>query len=159
MAIAAQGDSERAWELLDMLNPIQHARTAQAVAIYKVEPYVVAGDVYAVAPHVGRGGWTWYTGSAGWLYRLILESLLGLKVEATTLSLHPCLPRHWEGYSLSYRYRSTFFRIRVLPTAAADDAPRWTVDGVALDGNNLPLIDDGAEHTVVVRLAMTGESR
>ncbi len=92
MAFAALGDSRRAWELTSMINPVNHGVSAQAVAIYKVEPYVVAADVYAVAPHTGRGGWTWYTGSAGWMYRLIVESLLGLKLEGDKLHITPCLP-------------------------------------------------------------------
>jgi cellobiose phosphorylase len=155
MAFAAQGDSVRAWELFGMLNPIQHARSAQAVDIYKAEPYVVAGDVYAFSPHAGRGGWTWYTGSAGWLYRLVLESLLGLQVEANGdshfLRLRPCLPPHWDGCTVNYRHRSTLYRIRVLPTSDVRAAPAWTVDGVASDGASLQLIDDGTEHDVVVR--------
>jgi cellobiose phosphorylase len=159
MAFAAQGDSQRAWALLDMLNPIRHAGSAQAAGIYEVEPYVVAGDVYALPPHRGRGGWTWYTGSAGWLYRLILESLLGLQVEANTLRLCPCLPSHWDGYTLNYRHRATLYRIQVLPTVAVGTTPAWSVDGLALEGASLDLIDDGKEHTVVVRLAKTGASQ
>ncbi len=105
MAFAALGDSRRAWELTSMINPVNHGRSAQTVAIYKVEPYVVAADVYAVAPHTGRGGWTWYTGSAGWMYRLIVESLLGLKLEADKLHIAPCMPPAWNEYKLTYRYR------------------------------------------------------
>jgi cellobiose phosphorylase len=159
MAFAAQGDSQRAWELFDMLNPIQHAKSAQAIDTYKAEPYVVAGDVYALPPHVGRGGWSWYTGSSGWMYRLILESLLGLQVEADILRLNPCLPSHWDGYTLSYRHRSTFYRIQVLPTAAVGATVSWTVDGLAIDGTSLHLIDDGAEHNVLVVVAKSGDLR
>ena len=159
MAFAAQGDGQRAWELFDMLNPIQHANSAQAVDVYKAEPYVVAGDIYALPPHVGRGGWSWYTGSSGWLYRLILESLLGLQVEADTLRLCPGLPAQWDGFTLSYRHRSTLYRIQVLPTAAVGASASWIVDGLAIDGNSLHLIDDGAEHTVVVCVAETGDLR
>jgi cellobiose phosphorylase len=93
MAFAALGDSRHAWELFAMINPVNHARSAAAIATYKVEPFVVAADVYAVSPHTGRGGWTWYTGSAGWLYRLIVESLLGLKLEVNKLRMTPCFPR------------------------------------------------------------------
>lgn len=89
MAFAALGDHRRAWELFSMINPINHGTTPQQIAIYKVEPYVVAADVYAVSPHTGRGGWTWYTGSAGWMYRLITESLLGLRLEVDKLRLAP----------------------------------------------------------------------
>jgi cellobiose phosphorylase len=92
MAFAALGDNARAWELTQMINPLNHARTPEGVAIYKVEPYVVAADVYALAPHTGRGGWTWYTGSAGWMYRLVVESLLGLKLEGASLRFAPCMP-------------------------------------------------------------------
>ena len=105
MAFAALGDRLRAWELLARINPINHARSPQGVATYKVEPYVVAADVYALSPHTGRGGWTWYTGSAGWMYRLIVESLLGLRLEVDTLHITPCLPASWKGFTLHYRYR------------------------------------------------------
>ena len=88
MAFAALGDGARAWELTAMINPVNHARTPERSATYKVEPYVVAADVYALAPHTGRGGWTWYTGSAGWMYRLVVESLLGLKLEVGSTSFH-----------------------------------------------------------------------
>src|SRR5438270_3351512 len=86
MAFAALGDSRRAWELLALINPVNHAATPEAIAVYKVEPYVIAADVYALSPHTGRGGWTWYTGSAGWMYRLIIESLLGLDRKSTRLN-------------------------------------------------------------------------
>jgi cellobiose phosphorylase len=157
MAFAAQGDNRRAWELFDMLNPIRHADSAPALERYKTEPYVVASDVYALPPHAGRGGWTWYTGSAGWLYRCITESLLGLRVESDTLRLQPCLPPHWSGCTLNYRHRSSLYRIQVVTTAAPGSPPAWTVDGGAVDGSSLHLIDDGAEHSAVLRLAPTGE--
>ena len=107
MAFAELGDSRRAWELFSMINPVNHAQSAAAIATYKVEPYVMAADVYAAAPHTGRGGWTWYTGSAGWMYRLALESLLGLRLEGDKLRLAPCLPASWPGFKLRYRYRDT----------------------------------------------------
>ncbi len=111
MAFAELGDSRRAWELMTIINPANHALTAQDAATYKVEPYVVAADVYAATAHVGRGGWTWYTGSAGWMYRLILESLLGLRLEANKLHFRPCLPAHWPALTINYRYRETPYRI------------------------------------------------
>ena len=98
MAFARLGDQQRAWELFGMINPVNHAKSATAMATYKVEPYVVAADVYALSPHTGRGGWTWYTGSAGWMYRLITESLLGLRLEVDQLHFEPCLPAGWEGF-------------------------------------------------------------
>ncbi len=118
MAFAKLGDSKRAWELLGMINPVNHANSLEAIATYKVEPYVVAADVYGVAPHVGRGGWSWYTGSAGWLYRLILESLLGLTLEVDKLRFAPCLPADWNSYKVHYRHRETIYHI----TFIRDDA-------------------------------------
>ncbi len=99
MAFADLGDKQRAWEMFGIINPVNHAKSATAVARYKVEPYVAAADVYALSPHIGRGGWTWYTGSAGWMYRLITESLLGLRLEVDKLHLEPCLPVGWEGFT------------------------------------------------------------
>ena len=155
MAFARLGDSARAWELLGMINPINHGRTATDVATYRVEPYVVAADVYGVAPHVGRGGWTWYTGSSGWMYRLILESLLGLRLEIERLYFSPCLPAAWQQFSLTYRFRTSDYRITVLQTSAsAADAGKAgiTVDGIVFDGDYVPLVDDGVEHRVEVRI-------
>jgi cyclic beta-1,2-glucan synthetase len=154
MAFAALGDRRRAWELFAMINPVNHARSPEAVAIYKVEPYVVAADVYAVAPHTGRGGWTWYTGSAGWLYRLIVESLLGLRLEGNTLHLAPCLPVDWPGFTLRYRYRETTYAIAVTQTAGATGEIRVTVDGVDQPDPVIPLVDDRREHAVEVRLML-----
>jgi cellobiose phosphorylase len=150
MAFAALGDNRRAWELFDMINPVNHANSEAAIAAYKVEPYVVAADVYAVAPHTGRGGWTWYTGSAGWLYRLIVESLLGLKVEADKLRFAPCLPADWDTFKLHYRYRETLYHIVVLQ--AADDEAGVTVDGVEQKDGAVSLVDDFREHAVEVRI-------
>ncbi len=152
MAFAALGDSRRAWELFDLINPVNHASSAAAIAIYKVEPYVVAADVYAVAPHTGRGGWTWYTGSAGWLYRLIVESLLGLQLEVGKLRFAPCLPADWETFKLHYRYRETVYHITVLQTHAADNKISVTVDGVEQRDGAVPLVDDRLEHAVEVRI-------
>ena len=152
MAFAALGDRGRAWELFDLINPVNHANSAAAIATYKVEPYVVAADVYAVVPHTGRGGWTWYTGSAGWLYRLILESLLGLKLEVDKLRFAPCLPADWEAFKLRYRYRETVYHITVVQTHAADRKTGVTVDGVEQQDEAVPLVDDRVEHVVEVRI-------
>ncbi len=152
MAFAAMGDNARAWELFDLINPVKHADSAAAVATYKVEPYVVAADVYAVAPHTGRGGWTWYTGSAGWLYRLILESLLGLTLEVDRLRFAPCLPAEWETYKLHYRYRETVYHVTVVQTRAATAALSVTLDGVEQPDNTIRLADDRQEHAVEVRI-------
>jgi cellobiose phosphorylase len=150
MAFARLGDSAKAWELFSLINPINHGRSPEDIAIYKVEPYVVAADVYGVAPHVGRGGWSWYTGSASWMYRLILESLLGLRLEVDTLHVAPCLPAEWDGFTLSYRYRETLYRIAVTQCVHAEGGTRITLDGVRQDALGIPLLDDHREHRVEV---------
>ena len=152
MAFARLGDNRRAWELFTMINPVNHARSTEETATYKVEPYVVAADVYAVPPHTGRGGWTWYTGSAAWMYRLIVESLLGLRLEVDKLRFTPCLPADWKGFKMHYRYRETVYHIAVLQTREDKGGARVTVDGVARPDQTIPLIDDRKEHTVEVRI-------
>lgn len=156
MAFAELGDGERAWELLNMINPVSHALSADGVATYKAEPYVVAADVYAMAPHVGRGGWSWYTGAAGWMYRLIIESLLGIVREGDSLRLRPCLPAAWPGCTIRYRFRETLYSIVVTrtPGAGTGGAPRMsiTLDGVGHEDRPIPLVNDRREHTVEVRL-------
>ncbi len=156
MAFARLGDRRRAWELLAMINPVNHGKTPEGVATYKVEPYVVTADVYALAPHTGRGGWTWYTGSAGWMYRLIVESLLGLRLEVDKLYFAPCLPADWKTFNMHYRYRETVYHIVVSQTRAADDAKidetSITVDGVERLDKIIPLTDDRQEHSVEVRV-------
>nr|WP_183960731.1 glycoside hydrolase family 94 protein [Chiayiivirga flava] len=154
MAFAQLGDSAKAWELARMINPVHHARDADAVATYKVEPYVLAADVYGVAPHVGRGGWTWYTGSAGWMYRLLTESLLGLQREGDTLRLQPCIPADWPGYRIRFRHGESLYAIEVVQVDAneIDALPASLhLDGVAQDGLRFPIRDDGATHRVDVR--------
>nr|WP_096361918.1 glucoamylase family protein [Sulfuricaulis limicola] len=156
MAFAALGDNRRAWELLAMINPVNHASSPAGVATYKVEPYVIAADVYAVTPHTGRGGWTWYTGSAGWMYRLIVESLLGLRLEVDKLYFAPCLPAEWKDFTLHYRYRETIYHIIVSQTRADEDAKisetRLTVDGVERHDKAIPLVDDRQDHAVEVKI-------
>jgi cyclic beta-1,2-glucan synthetase len=153
MAFARLGDNLRAWELFNMINPVNHARSAEETATYKVEPYVVAADVYAVPPHTGRGGWTWYTGSAAWMYRLLVESLLGLRLEVDKLHFTPCLPADWEGFKMHYRYRETVYHIAVLQTQAGNDEMIVTVDGVEQYDKAIPLVDDHQEHSVEVRIS------
>ena len=153
MAFALMGESERAWELFDMLNPIHHGGTPAQIDAYKVEPYVVAADVYAVAPHTGRGGWTWYTGSAGWMYRLLIEDLLGVNLEGDQLRLAPHLPKAWPAYSLRYRYRQTVYRIAVIRIGAdSPEAPSLSLDGEVLSGKTIPLRDDNHEHAIELRV-------
>lgn len=148
MAFAKMGDTERAWELLRMINPVQHGSTPNDAALYKVEPYVVAADVYAVSPHVGRGGWTWYTGSSGWMYRLIVESLLGVSLAGNRLTLAPRLPADWPGFSIDYRFRDTLYAITV--TAGAQDSV--VVDGVRQEGAVIVMDDDHRTHKVELQV-------
>ncbi len=148
MAYAALGDGARALELLSMINPVRRLRSARDQATYQAEPYVVAADVYALAPHAGRGGWTWYTGSAGWMYRLIVESILGLSVEGTRLRLRPCLAPEWSGYSIVYRFGDTPYRIRVsgpVTANAAADAGMHAALHAAADAGDGPTASARAE--------------
>jgi cellobiose phosphorylase len=124
------------------------------VARYKVEPYVMAADVYSVAPHTGRGGWSWYTGSAGWMYRLIIESLLGLRLVSSPAGVHllvsPCLPQAWPGYTLDYRFRQTLYRIEVMQVNEPSDAIGVRLDGQRQADGSVPLLDDGGTHRVEI---------
>jgi cyclic beta-1,2-glucan synthetase len=154
MAFALRGEHDRAWELFALLNPVHHGSTPRKIAIYKVEPYVVAADVYAVAPHTGRGGWTWYTGSAAWMYRLLIETLLGVNLEGDQLRLDPRLPTAWNTCKIHYRYRQTVYHITItrLP-ADSTAASHLVLDGSELVGMILPLVDDRHEHGVELKLA------
>ena len=152
MAFAALGDRERAWELFGMINPVNHAQSREDINKYKVEPYVVAADVYAVSPHTGRGGWTWYTGSAGWMYRLIVESLLGLKLEHNRLRFVPCLPKDWTTFKVHYRFRRTLYHITVRQSATDQQTMSVTVDGMQQADFAIQLVDDGREHSAEVTL-------
>ncbi|MBK1642844.1 hypothetical protein CKO12_13390 [Chromatium okenii] len=156
MAWAQLGAAVRAWELFDMINPILHGAAPAAIATYKVEPFVIAADVYAVNPHCGRGGWSWYTGSASWMYRLILESLLGLRREVDSLSFSPCLPAAWSGFSLHYRFRSSLYRIVVTQEPGATTT-LCTLDGVALTAPCIHLCDDHRDHLVTIRLSSVSD--
>jgi cellobiose phosphorylase len=148
MAFAELGESERAWELARMINPVNRSLAAQGAATYMVEPFVVAADVYAVAPHAGRGGWTWYTGSAGWMYRLIVESLLGLARENDRLRFTPRLPADWSGFTMHYRYFGTEYEIVV---QRAQGGPIGvTLDGVVQHDGSVPLTDDRQRHRVTI---------
>lgn len=151
MAFAAMGDARRAWELLHMISPTSHG-SGSRIDVYKVEPYVVAADVYYGGMHDGRGGWTWYTGSAGWMYRLIVESLLGLRVEGESLYMHPLLPPDWTEYRLSYRHRETDYQIVVHASQGQGASRRILFNGQPIMGDRLALIDDGGEHHVDVYL-------
>jgi cellobiose phosphorylase len=158
MAFAAMGNSDRAWELFSMINPVNHSSSPEGIATYKVEPYVMAADIYAVAPHVGRGGWTWYTGSAGWMYRLITESLLGLYLEVDKLRFAPCVPAAWSEFKIHYRFRETVYHITVSSAGAESAVSRLVLDGADLSDGFVTLVDDGQHHEIKVNVAVASES-
>ena len=156
MAFAAAGDNARAWELFRLINPVSHGDSERAITTYKVEPYVVAADVYTNPQHAGRGGWTWYTGSAGWMYRLITESLLGLHLEVDRLRVEPVFPAEWEAFDLHYRYRETFHHIHVRRVAGGNAVARVVVDGIEQSDKRVPLSDDRREHHAEVEIGGPG---
>jgi cellobiose phosphorylase len=133
-----------------MINPINHGKTPADLATYKVEPYVMAADVYGVHPHTGRGGWTWYTGSAGWMYQLIISSFLGIRREGDKLWIEPATPSTWEKFEVKYRFGSTLFNVSVHQAPAAP-ATTVTVDGYHQDNGFITLVDDGRAHEVEIR--------
>jgi cellobiose phosphorylase len=153
MAFAQLGDARRAWDLFDILNPIRHAATAADVATYMTEPYVVASDIYSTTGHVGRGGWTWYTGAAGWLYRCITESLLGLHIDGDKLTVRPCIPADWTSFDVTVRRNDAVYTIAVKRVSDQGTAGAITLDGVAVKGTHIALVDDGASHHVGVLIA------
>ncbi len=158
LAYLLRGDGDAGAALLDLINPIRHTLDRTGVERYKVEPYVVAADVYAVAPHTGRGGWTWYTGSASWFYRVALHHLLGFRIVATSsgsrLVIDPCIPKRWTGFSLTYRHGATVYRIRVdNPRGVNRGVARISVDGLVHEGDGgVPLVENGLDHDVVVTM-------
>lgn len=146
LAFALLGESEKAWRLFDLLNPVHHGNTEERIAVYKVEPYVVAADVYAAEGHLGRGGWTWYTGSSAWMYRLLVETLLGINLAGNRLELSPHLPQKWNSYKVHYRYQETVYHISFRRISDLSSA-RLVLDGQTMDSTNiLPLADDKVEH-------------
>jgi cyclic beta-1,2-glucan synthetase len=152
LATALQGDGDRAFELFQMLNPITHSDDPEGVDTYKVEPYVVAADVYTAKGHLGRGGWTWYTGSASWMYRIALEAILGFHQRGEKLYIEPCIPAAWEQFSIDYRFRSTTYKIRVEnPENLQGGSVELNVDGRSMEGA-IDLVDDGREHVVTALL-------
>jgi cellobiose phosphorylase len=152
MAFAALRDNQRLWDLLSIINPINHARSPEEVDIYKVEPYVVASDVYALFPHVGRGGWTWFTGSAAWMYRLILESLLGMSMKMDKITFKPCLPADWKEFKIRYLFRETVYQINVRQTNDSVEEASVTIDGFVKQDRTIQLVNDHQDHLVEVRI-------
>ena len=154
IAYAMLGEGDQAGELLRMLNPIKRTTSRTGVYAYKVEPYVLAADIYSEAPHARRGGWTWYTGASGWFYRAGLESVLGLQVRGERLLLEPCIPRAWQSFSMSYRHGSSVYQIQVdNPNGAMRGIASLALDGVTqVPGDGISLLDDGKQHEVLVLL-------
>jgi cellobiose phosphorylase len=153
MAFAQAGQVERAWELFGLINPVHHGDTGEAIARYKVEPYVAAADVYTNPQHAGRGGWTWYTGSAAWMYRLIVESLLGLTLEVDRLHIAPLMPAAWPAFDVHYRHRDTVHHIHVRNLGGGGrTVRRVTIDGVEQVDRTIRLHDDRVDHEVVVEV-------
>ena len=153
MAFALMGENERAWELFTLLNPVHHSGTPKQIATYKVEPYVAAADVYSLPPHTGRGGWTWYTGSAGWMYRLLIETLLGANLEGNQLRLDPRMPKAWDTFKIHYRYQQTVYHITITRLAVdSTDPNRLSLDGKEISGTTLPLLNDQHEHFAELRI-------
>jgi cellobiose phosphorylase len=164
MGFAMLGDRQRAWESFAMLNPVNYGSGPAEIERYKVEPYVMCADIYAAPPHTGRGGWTWYTGAAGWMYRLSVETLLGLQLEVDHLRIAPCIPDHWESYKIHYRYRETVYHITVrrvgetvgqVSGVTVDGAPITAagVEGAGRRQGMIPLVDDRRDHFVEVDLS------
>ncbi|MDT3776672.1 glucoamylase family protein [Nitrospira sp. MA-1] len=163
-AFALLGNRERAWELINMLNPINHGSQPDDMERYKVEPYVMCADIYGALPHTSRGGWTWYTGAAGWMYRLTVETLLGLQLEIDYLVIAPCIPAHWEGYKIHYRFRETVYHITLRRLGEKPEhVSRLSMDGVEIDGvgmdaagrpqGRIHLVDDRRDHYIEVDLS------
>ena len=156
-AFAELGQGERAEALFRLLNPIYHSDTPEKAARYGVEPYVIAADVYSAAAHTGRGGWTWYTGSSGWMYRVGLEAILGIRRVGQTLQITPCIPKTWARYQVTYRVGETTFLIRVEnPAGVNGGVKQIKLDGIILSGNEIPLRSDGQQHQVNVLLGAVG---
>jgi cellobiose phosphorylase len=152
--------------MFDLLNPIRHSDSATAVARYKVEPYVACADVYSVAPHIGRGGWTWYTGTAAWLYRAGLEALLGFHLRGDRLRIDPCIPKHWPGFQITYLRRGRLHAVTRYEIMVDNNAlvgrgvTRVELDGLELFATgDVALADDGRGHTLRITLGQTRRPR
>ncbi|HEX3167358.1 MAG TPA: glucoamylase family protein [Chitinophagaceae bacterium] len=151
MAFAALRDRDKVWELFSMIQPLGHASDMQKVKVYKVEPYVIAADVYANESHRGRGGWTWYTGSAGWMYQFIISSLLGIELKKDQLQFNPCFPSEWPSINIQYKYRISTYYITVYQLKA-DEESWWKSEAGKGKGNVIQLVDDGLEHRFEVHV-------
>ena len=152
-AYAKYGDGDRAFEFFQLINPVYYADTREKTRRYQVEPYVVAADVYSNPAHLGRGGWTWYTGSGGWMYRIGAEAILGLQREGSSLKIDPCIPKDWKEFDMRYRFGESTYHIHVDNSDGVNrGVSKLTLNGQKLDGNLVSLVDDGQDHHVDVRL-------
>ena len=150
-AFAKLGQGDRAGALFHLLNPISHADTREKARRYKVEPYVIAADISSFPPYSGRGGWTWYTGAAGWMYRLGLEAILGITRLGNILKIDPCIPGNWPGFRLIYHFATSTYRVHVEnPQGVYRGVRQIVLDGLPLAENRIPLVDDGNQHEVHV---------
>jgi cyclic beta-1,2-glucan synthetase len=153
LAFARHGDGDKAVSILRMLNPIEHAREERDLVRYKVEPYAIAADVYAAEGHNGRGGWTWYTGAAGWIYRVWLEEVLGFKLRGDTLAVDPVIPKTSPGFRLRYRYKRTWYHIEVEnPDHVCRGVASVELDGTVVSSRAIHLYDDNEPHSLRIRL-------
>jgi Cellobiose phosphorylase len=153
MAFASIGNRKRTWELLQMINPVNRSNNETKIGIYKTEPYVIAADVYAEPLHKGRGGWTWYTGSAGWMYQLIINYFIGLKREAGTLSFKPCVPAEWKNFEVSYHFEKSFYHIQFVQESADVEKPMQVfLDDVLQENGTIALMNDDKTHEVRIEL-------
>jgi cellobiose phosphorylase len=150
MAFAALGDKERTWELLKMINPVNHGNSETEIAKYKVEPYVIVADVYAEKNHKGRGGWTWYTGSAGWMYQLIIGSLIGITRKVDRLEFNPCIPPEWKSFSVNYRYMETNYHLSFFQSGERNNKIKISIDGNEQECNCIPLMNDRTTYEVKI---------
>jgi len=154
IAFAKLGDGDKAWELFELINPINHTENLRECAHYKLEPYVMTADVYSGYPNKGRGGWSWYTGSAGWIYRAGLEYILGFQKNGDSIIMDPCIPKEWKEYVINYQYRSSSYRILVKnPEGINKGSISISIDGSNQEGNRIPLVNDGNHHCVVVTMS------
>jgi len=159
LAWAQMGEGNKALEVFQMLNPINHSRTESEVARYKTEPYVMSADVYATSYQVGRGGWSWYTGAAGWMYKTALEGILGFQLKGDKFSVNPCIPGYWPGYSLEYRHKQTLYRINVVnPEGVMSGVGQVILDGQTMEDKSILLQEDGKTHEVKIILSAAASS-
>jgi cyclic beta-1,2-glucan synthetase len=156
MAMARRGQGTRAAQILRLINPIEKAREEQGIWRYGIEPYVIAGDVYELAGHVGQGGWSWYTGSAGWIYQAWVEEILGLKVRGDVLQVDPVIPGTWQGFQILYRYGEAVYEIQVENPDGVERGVAWVeLDGERLADGVIRLQRDLVKHRVLVRMGRT----